>query len=355
MPTSSRSASLVLVSCAAVLAGCSQSVGGTQCSPGSGGSDGGTGSGEVMCVRSDGPGCDDFTTDQARTIVYREDGQPYYAGQALMLENCASCHSAGSTARFGAPAGLDFDANLVSAPGTAGIEEARHLLQIQATIHRHRDGIYSQTVGGAMPPRGFVPTSTRYAFADGTELPGIRDPEAHELLRHWLSCGSPVVERTTPDDTTCATNSDCPVTGFCDIVATRCVGVGDVVPARVQELEPRWSVIYPRLIVTNCTSIPGACHVQGEAGGLRLDDVSSAYEALVGVPGGGPDNPSCMDPQPEYVIAGDADGSFLIHKLEGVTADGTPVCGSRMPVGPLLTTEQVDIIRMWIDAGAMDD
>ena len=51
------------------------------------------------------------------------------------------------------------------------------------------------------------------------------------------------------------------------------------------------------------------------------------------------------------VIAGDADGSYLIKKLEG--ADG--ISGDPMPPSGSLDQSDIDQIRDWIDRGAPND
>jgi hypothetical protein len=53
------------------------------------------------------------------------------------------------------------------------------------------------------------------------------------------------------------------------------------------------------------------------------------------------------------VIPGDADGSYLIHKLEG----RSDIVGQQMPRtgGPFLTAGQISIIRRWIELGARND
>lgn len=63
--------------------------------------------------------------------------------------------------------------------------------------------------------------------------------------------------------------------------------------------------------------------------------------------------PSSGKPGAVRVIPGDADGSYLIHKLEG-RAD---IVGERMPRtgGPYLTDDQIRVIRMWIENGALND
>ena len=60
---------IVLASLLSVLSGCPATVGGTQCT------EEGT---EVICVRREAPGCDELSTDAARYVVYRDDGEPYY-------------------------------------------------------------------------------------------------------------------------------------------------------------------------------------------------------------------------------------------------------------------------------------
>ncbi|MDH3547439.1 MAG: hypothetical protein OEN22_10080, partial [Gammaproteobacteria bacterium] len=57
---------------------------------------------------------------------------------------------------------------------------------------------------------------------------------------------------------------------------------------------------------------------------------------------------SVQEPAILRVAVGDADNSYLIQKLEGTAAQG-----SRMPQGgPFLDQETIDVIRLWIDAGA---
>ena len=53
------------------------------------------------------------------------------------------------------------------------------------------------------------------------------------------------------------------------------------------------------------------------------------------------------------MVVGDAENSYLVHKLEG-RAD---IVGQRMPrtSGPFLTEGQISIIRRWIDQGAQNN
>lgn len=52
------------------------------------------------------------------------------------------------------------------------------------------------------------------------------------------------------------------------------------------------------------------------------------------------------------VTPGDAESSYLIHKLDGRAG----IVGDRMPTnGPFLTTAQIDVIEQWIDDGAQNN
>jgi hypothetical protein len=97
------------------------------------------------------------------------------------------------------------------------------------------------------------------------------------------------------------------------------------------------------------TPLCAACHTGGGAqlpGSLNLSSVSASHSNLVGVA-------SIWTPSVQRVEAGDADNSFLIHKLEGTVPGGGAVPGARMPFGGQpLSQATIDTIRQWIDAGA---
>ena len=96
-----------------------------------------------------------------------------------------------------------------------------------------------------------------------------------------------------------------------------------------------------RLACINCHTDAG----RTPAAGLVLLDGRS-YQALVG-------QPSRLKAGAVFVVPGDSNASYMIHKLEGA-AD---IAGSRMPrgTGPFLTSGQMQIIRRWIDLGAKND
>ena len=98
-----------------------------------------------------------------------------------------------------------------------------------------------------------------------------------------------------------------------------------------------FTVIQDTIFTPVCT----VCHAGAQAPqGLRLDEGNS-YAMLVDVP-------SVEVPALRRVAAGDPDDSYLVQKIEGRAA-----VGGLMPLGgPSLDTEQIDLIRQWIAAGA---
>ena len=82
-----------------------------------------------------------------------------------------------------------------------------------------------------------------------------------------------------------------------------------------------------------------SCHGSG-TGGLTLGD-GSEHAALVGVE-------SVAAPGAILVVAGDAEQSYLIQKLEGAAG----IVGDPMPPSGLLDQARIDAVRAWIDAGA---
>ena len=83
-----------------------------------------------------------------------------------------------------------------------------------------------------------------------------------------------------------------------------------------------------------------SCHGAG-SGGLTLAGDASDHAALVGVAAFG-------DSSQTLVVAGDADGSYLVAKMEGAAG----ISGDVMPPGAALGADTVAIVRAWIDAGA---
>ena len=144
----------------------------------------------------------------ARRVVYDPDGFPAYEGQALVAVSCGNalyCHSSAADPefRFSATVGFDFDVQL--AFGDAP-EEAERLRRARENVLEYRDDIYCEVQDGRMPPFGEATLIAheevpRYRNAEGERLPFVDSFEGLNILRTWLACDAPVIERTTAHPT----------------------------------------------------------------------------------------------------------------------------------------------------------
>lgn len=289
---------------------------------------------------------------EARALTYDSLGKPYYEGQALMVSSCGGtggfCHTtpAVGTARHGVPFGFNFDMDLV--PRNLSTERdviATDVLRAgQQRVFEKRDGIYKAVLDGTMPALPeFYEHADDFVDADNHVLPRLTTPAGQEILRNWLSCGSPVVERRpTVDDQG-------------HFVYTRpetVTPVGDIVAPNQSVISPEFSSIYSQVIATTCGVV--GCH-QGTnpTGHLDMGTRSAAYANLVGV---NAMSDGCIDMGMTRVVEEDADHSLIINKLEGHFAGGAMVCGPQMPLGGTpLDQSVIDVIREWIDLGALDN
>ena len=103
----------------------------------------------------------------------------------------------------------------------------------------------------------------------------------------------------------------------------------DLPPATFTEIENE-------LLGLSCAF--STCH-GGNAGGLLLDGTND-YDRLVGV--------ETVNGNGIYVIPGDADASYLVHKVDGRTG----ITGEQMPNSEGISAEQMRMLRSWIDNGA---
>lgn len=110
-----------------------------------------------------------------------------------------------------------------------------------------------------------------------------------------------------------------------------------------------FSSLYTSIFQPTCAG----CHTASHRTGLSFASEQAAYDSLVGDPAGtgAMGMGSACDntpPVPVRVVAGSADTSLLVDKVE---AD--PACGNRMPpnAAPLSATD-IARIRTWINAGA---
>ena len=91
-------------------------------------------------------------------------------------------------------------------------------------------------------------------------------------------------------------------------------------------------------------SIKCGCHMVGAGGMVMGADATSAYAVLVGV--AAEDVPAMSRVEP-----GDPTVSYMFHKISGTQLDVGGM-GSKMPLGDMLTPEQVAVIEQWILDGA---
>lgn len=290
----------------------------------------------------------------ATEVVYERGGAaPAYAGQAYMINACASCHGQDpGTNRRGAPVGLEFDVTLISATDASeAMRQALELRDAQDSVSAYRGIVYEQILNGEMPPKNFDPVSSGYVYVDSagveTELPDINSAEGHEIVRNWLACGAPLIQSTTDRSVSCMANSDCVITGIC--VSGTCQPLGDTVAERI--VMPMDSVsfaddVYP-ILQTRCQSCHNAANASGQFNlGMTA---ASAYEAIVN--GGPAATASCGGMASTYVVASDSDNSLFYD----LVANATPQCSMRMPLGQTLGDAQLSTIRNWIDEGALDN
>ena len=107
-------------------------------------------------------------------------------------------------------------------------------------------------------------------------------------------------------------------------------------------LQPTLSSIQANIFTPSC-ALTG-CHVAGTdflPGSMPLENSTQSFNSLV-------DEDSEERPELKRVDPGNSDDSYLVHKLEG----RSNIIGDQMPLGGELSTEQIDVIKQWIDAGA---
>ncbi len=315
------------------------------------------------CLPSPGP-CDETA---ALELVYTEEGTPAFAGQAILQTSCGNggfCHAEPSIPpgdRFGAPVDLGFDLRVASTSGdTQALETERLRNHLTRALGMRRE-LLAQIQAGQMPPEGDAGATYRCQilpstcgsggedlaydrFADDgvtfTPLPTLldQDParrdEAEEIVRNWLSCRTPVVERTV-DRTDRGPN----LVGFTVAACERsCVDV-------------RWPEIYGRIIEPTCAT--SRCHDDSDpASGLdMLTGGADGMHARLVAGGQRADGAQCGPTGLTLIVASMPDASLLLQKVEAATGDD--VCGSRMPLqGNPLSPQRQCVLRAWIECGA---
>lgn len=110
-------------------------------------------------------------------------------------------------------------------------------------------------------------------------------------------------------------------------------------PTRVVKDNPAFQAdIYEVFTRRGCTA--AGCHGAAQQAGLSLSSATAAFNNLVGV--------TATSEPIVRVIPNDADGSYLVIKLEG-----RQTVGEQMPQGgPALDTIDLNNIKNWINNGA---
>lgn len=104
---------------------------------------------------------------------------------------------------------------------------------------------------------------------------------------------------------------------------------------------PNFSEIQASVLTPDCAT--SGCHAGASpAASLNLEAANS-YTMLVGVA-------STQATSLQRVNPTDPNNSYLIQKLEG-----TAMTGQQMPPGSVMAQADIDVIRQWISAGAVDD
>lgn len=282
----------------------------------------------------------------AKLVVYSPEGTPFYQGQALVRQSCATsfCHTAGATgeARKGVPHGLDFDVSVLTVQST--VADVKRLRKGVAAIRDDAEELYDQVESGAMPPGkegkdarasiAWKEKTVMGALVDAL-LPDVATADGTEVLRNWLACGAPVISAT----------NDAPA----DVLA-QASSFGDTAMPLGTLVEPNFDSIYVNVFEGECR----ACHISNgpysNDQSVELDDVDHAYASLVG--------PSAFaggqcDGRGALVVPGDCEGSLLYQKLlpEG---EAMNPCGDPMPLGGnALSADTLAAICEWIDMGAL--
>jgi len=278
--------------------------------------------------------------DQAAAIRVAYDqatGLPAYEGQALMIASCghgAFCHAGDDVPRenrLGVPEGLSFDVQLAAPDGT--VDEAAIVRQRRARFRTVQEAhLVLHTVDlGTMPPPSEVgrevlagaPVYVRASAGGFEALPAVGSEEGREILRNWLACAAPVIERPVPRED----------------------GVNAVVvpPLPLEPLEPTWASLFEDLLRgRGCAT--ALCHGGSDAG-FRVTDSASTHAALTT---GAASGEECAG-QGALIVAGDPDASLFVDKL-----GAEPRCGDPMPLGGIpLRDEDLEAVRAWIAAGAL--
>lgn len=294
--------------------------------------------------------CDDPNKGRNPVLV---GGQVMYAGQSVIVNTCMSCHSVDSKGeiRQGSPAGLDFDLRPLSSSeqGADGklVLDQNDLARLRAgqrKVFEERESIWKQIAKDLMPPKGkgeafrqvdvgkpITGISGGECTLEAESLGSISEGAARDAVRSWLACGAPIVEANA---------------GL--LQQNQAGTLGDQFPS-CQGTEPV-AASFENVFDTAFKSCP-TCHTPGGLwAALDLSTPAVAYTGLLGASGDGSANSLTCDSRP-FVTPGEPDESYLMAKLQ---ADPDKRCQTgRMPFESGLPADQIELVRRWIEDGAV--
>ncbi len=103
---------------------------------------------------------------------------------------------------------------------------------------------------------------------------------------------------------------------------------------------PSFAEVRDQVLLPSCGF--SSCH-GGGAGGLTLEE-GGVFDALVGVP-------SLQVSELLLVAEGLPEESYLMLKLD----DSAEILGDPMPPGGGMESQRIEMVRSWIEAGALED
>ena len=107
---------------------------------------------------------------------------------------------------------------------------------------------------------------------------------------------------------------------------------------------PTFSEVYSTILSMRCSCHNGSSH---STGFFMNADETTAYNNLVNVD-------SFENAGMDRIEPGDADGSYLVNKIQGTAASVGGSNGSQMPLsGGPLSQADIDLVRDWVDGGAV--
>ena len=254
-------------------------------------------------------GCPGFGSQQEAPIDLA--GEPCEVVQRIVDQRCVRCH--GAIAREGAPHGVRFDI----------LDDTAIDIGLITMSHR----VLARAGDGSMPP------------LTAPERPVTADELA--VIQEWVASGS--------DSTACgAGGTDDADVGTADAPdgrgdATDAADADADVDAEVEV--PDIPVRVPTLPEVHAAVFQPTCGAHHN-GGSQLPFLGLDDELLERLQGFGFQNRAMP-----WVTPGDSSESYLFHKISGTQRD-VRGSGTRMPVGPRLTEEQIELVRAWIDGGA---